>query len=50
MQSRTKLVVGIVTVTTIALALARRRRAPSTIETDQDEPTVAEEELEAARP
>jgi hypothetical protein len=50
MQSSTKLLVGIATVTTIVLALARRRRPSSNAETEADEPTVAEDELESARP
>ncbi|WP_227134697.1 hypothetical protein [Halorubellus salinus] len=50
MQSRTKLLAGLATVTTLAIAFARRRRSSSAAETDRDEPTVAEEELESARP
>jgi hypothetical protein len=50
MQSRTKLLVGIATVTTVALAFARRRRPSSDAEAEANEPTVAEEELESARP
>jgi hypothetical protein len=50
MQSKTKLLVGVATVTTVALAFARRRRHSSDAGTQADEPTVAEAELESARP
>ena len=49
MQSRTKLLVGIATVTTVAFAFARRRSTSSDAEAEANEPAVAEEELESAR-
>lgn len=50
MQSRTKLLVGIATVTTLVLAFARRGGPSSNVETEEEESPVAEEKLELARP